>query len=76
MFALLPSGPARRHNSTACTSLHRVGLEQRGEWCTSPIGVPCSGRIINRLELKRDRSCRRSSWLGCRRRGWTLVGAL
>ena len=27
----------------------------------------------NRLELKRDRSCRRSAWLGRRRRGWTLV---
>ena len=27
----------------------------------------------NRLELKRDRSCRRSGWLGRRWRGWTLV---
>eukprot|EP00966_Prymnesium_polylepis_P253234 5852955-Prymnesium_polylepis.1 len=31
------------------------------------------GRGENRLELKRDRSCRRSGWLGRRWRGWTLV---
>eukprot|EP00966_Prymnesium_polylepis_P245793 5685603-Prymnesium_polylepis.2 len=30
-------------------------------------------RALNRLELKRDRSCtRRSGWLGRRWRGWTL----
>eukprot|EP00966_Prymnesium_polylepis_P241039 5574777-Prymnesium_polylepis.1 len=27
----------------------------------------------NRIELKRDRSCRRSAWLGRLRHGWTLV---
>eukprot|EP00966_Prymnesium_polylepis_P034835 810237-Prymnesium_polylepis.1 len=30
--------------------------------------APLRSAKINRLGLKRDRSCRRSAWLGCRRR--------
>eukprot|EP00966_Prymnesium_polylepis_P020348 468771-Prymnesium_polylepis.1 len=47
-------------------------------WRATPNVVNSSklgARLVlqNRLELKRDRSCRRSAWLGRRQRGWTLV---
>jgi hypothetical protein len=44
-------------------------------WTTASKPTPWHVQLRkkNRLELKRDRSCRRSAWLGRRRCGWTLV---